>query len=223
MAQCRYCNRSGFFLSISNNFLCHSCEPIFHLEYSQCFRIIQDSERLVSDSKKLEVRLSRCDLIVEVASALIKFENRNIPTTDPPPSKLVEAYRARKDLLIVEGLKSEGKEVLQKFQVTSATRTKITLLSKFLLRVRSFKGKSNDSHLLDGLDLEINRLIHETQLNSYLDEAKKAEFKGQKKKALDQYYEALYFLRNDDIDDRLQIEHISQVEAKIAELGGNIQ
>ena len=64
-------------------------------------------------------------------------------------------------------------------------------------------------------------LNHQTQLNAYLDEAKKAEFKGQRKKALDRYYDALYFLKHDEIEDALQQEHLSAIEAKINELGGS--
>jgi len=60
--------------------------------------------------------------------------------------------------------------------------------------------------------------IHKTQLNEYIEEAKKAEFKDQKSKALDKYQEALYFLQNDEIDDSLQKENIDELKAKISEL-----
>lgn len=54
--------------------------------------------------------------------------------------------------------------------------------------------------------------------NACLEAARKAEFKGQKKKALDQCQDALYFLYNDEIDDSLQAEKIVEIEAKISEL-----
>ncbi len=71
---------------------------------------------------------------------------------------------------------------------------------------------------MDQLEARVRRFSHQTQLNAYLEAARKAEFKGQKKKALDQYLEALYFLRSDEIDDSLQAEKISELEAKISEL-----
>jgi len=52
-------------------------------------------------------------------------------------------------------------------------------------------------------------------LNKYLEEAGKAEFKGNLKKALDQYQEALYFLKNDDVDDILQSKEIASIESLV--------
>jgi hypothetical protein len=77
--------------------------------------------------------------------------------------------------------------------------------------------------MLDSLEQQIATEISKTQLNGYLEEAKKNEFKGQKKKALDKYYEALYLLKHDDVDDSLQQDNIQFLESKIKELGGLIQ
>lgn len=71
---------------------------------------------------------------------------------------------------------------------------------------------------LDEMEIKVRKFLHETQLNAFLEEARKAEFKGNKKKALDQYKEALYFLRNDEIDDSLQAGKIKEIEKKISEL-----
>lgn len=68
------------------------------------------------------------------------------------------------------------------------------------------------------MEIKVRKFLHETQLNAFLEEARKAEFKGNKKKALDQYKEALYFLRNDEIDDSLQAGKIKEIEKKISEL-----
>ncbi len=67
-------------------------------------------------------------------------------------------------------------------------------------------------------EAKLRKVIQEIQLSSYLNDAKKAEFKGDKKKALDKYYEALYFLQHDEIDDALQTNEIEDIEAKIKEL-----
>ena len=52
----------------------------------------------------------------------------------------------------------------------------------------------------------------------YLEAARKAEFKGNVKKAIDQYQEALFFIRNDDIDDTQQRFEINEIETKLTEL-----
>lgn len=48
MAQCKMCGRKGFFLSVSANGLCKSCEPIVVMDVQQRGRIINDCMKLVS-------------------------------------------------------------------------------------------------------------------------------------------------------------------------------
>lgn len=55
-----------------------------------------------------------------------------------------------------------------------------------------------------------------------LEKAEKAEFKGQNKKALDAYLEALFVLRKDKIPDTEQAHEVDMIEGKIANLGGDI-
>ena len=221
MAQCKYCGRSGWFLTITTNGLCNNCNPIVVMDVAQRVRIINNSVKLVEESKKLDIRLSRCDLIVEHASALMKYEQLGIPTVEPLPSASVQEYQLMHDQIIVDGLTSEFEGARSKAEVVPSVTTKVNLLSKALLKVREYKPKANNPSILDSLEQQISQLIRDTQLAGYLDAARKAEFKGQKKKALDQYYEALYFLKHDDIDDSLQQEHINLIESKIAELGGS--
>jgi hypothetical protein len=192
------------------------------MDVAQRARIMSDSIKLVKESKKLDTQLSRCDLIIEHASALVKYEQRGIPTFDPLPSTLVKECRTMHDQIIVAALATEFENVRSKVEIASSVNSKVTLLSKVLLKIREYKPKANNPTVLDSLEQQASQLIQEIQLAGYLDEAKKAEFKGQKKKALDQYYEALYFLKNDQIDDSLQQEHIRFIETKIAELGGKI-
>jgi len=179
--------------------------------------------RLIGESKKLDTQLSRCDLLLEHAEALMKYEEKGIPTIEPLPSALLREYRIKQDELILNGLECEVKDTLIKIGVTISPKTKINHLSKALLKIREYKPKANNSELLNDLEMKLVELIHQTQLNSYLEEAKKAEFKGQRKKALENYYEALYFLKHDEIDDALQSENISALEARIAELNKDIK
>lgn len=221
MAQCRWCGRSGFFLSLTPNNVCKSCDTIIVMEIDQRIRIINDSKRIIDESKKLDTQLSRCDLILANLRELIKYADRRIITIQPSPDESIYIWMENRDKIIFESIEHEVKDTLAKVKIASSVKTKINQLSKILLQIREYKNKSNNKNLLLSLEKEITDYIHKTQLNFYLDEAKKAEFKGQKKKALDQYYEALYFLMHDEIDDSLQAEIISTIEVKIKELEGN--
>jgi len=65
--------------------------------------------------------------------------------------------------------------------------------------------------------------ITKVKCEDALDKAKKYEFKGNNKKALDFYYESLYFLKTDNIDDEVQKEQINEIENKIKSLGGEVR
>ena len=78
---------------------------------------------------------------------------------------------------------------------------------------------SSDPTTGETIELELKSLIHKTKLDKFLEAAKKAEFKGNKKKAIDQYQEALYFIRNDDVPDDQQGQYIEKIESKLKELG----
>jgi hypothetical protein len=190
------------------------------MEVTSRVRVLTESEDLVEKGKTLDTRLSRCDVILEHAQALQQYEQRSIRTTNPPPSALVKKYQAKRDVIILEGLKEEARKTQEKVNVAASAKAKVSQLSKLLLTVREYKIKASAKDLIEELERQASEAISRIQLDGYLDEAHKAEFKGNKKKALDQYYEALYFLKHDDIDDSQQASHISEIESKIAELSG---
>jgi hypothetical protein len=63
------------------------------------------------------------------------------------------------------------------------------------------KKEIKDPTQLNNLENRIKAYTHKIQIKSFLDEADKAEFIGNMKKALDQYQEGLYFLKKDNIND----------------------
>jgi len=84
MAQCKMCGRKGFFLSVSKDGLCKSCESIVVMDIQQRGRIINDCIKLVNESKNMNTQLSRYDLLKEHVQALLEYEHKRIPTISPP-------------------------------------------------------------------------------------------------------------------------------------------
>lgn len=218
MAECKLCGKKGIFLSLSDNGLCKGCDPIVALEVTQKARIIQDCLRIIDESKKMETRLSRCDLLLDHAKQLLKYEIKEIDTFDPSPSELLNEYTPMRDQIVVEGVDNEINNHITKAEISSTIRTKITNAEKALLSIEQGKKLIKDLSKLKSLEIKVKSFIHSTKLQSFLDEAQKAEFKGQIKKAIDQYKEALYFLKSDEIDDDLQKIEISKISQKIDEL-----
>jgi len=218
MATCKYCGRSGFFLSVSKDGLCSQCTYIITPIVKNDLRIINESIELIKKSKNFNTRLSRCDLILEFAEKLLEYERKGIQVITPAPSEFISEYIDMRDKIILENLKLETEKSEAKFELASSPQAKINEINKILLKIQDYKKEIKDKTQINKVEKEINKFKHETQLNIYFEAAKKAEFKGQNKKALDQYQEALYFLKNDEIDDQFQKDNINKIEKKIKDL-----
>lgn len=218
MATCKICNRNGLFLSVNKYNLCTTCNAGMTNEAQSRLRVINDSIKLIDTGKTLETRLSRCDLVIEQAQALIKYEIIGIPLIKPLPSEIAKFYSENKIKLIKDGLLEESRAALEKSKLATTMNSKISALSKVVLKIVDYKkGFPNDKDL-EHLEHGLRKAIQEIQLNAFIEDAKKAEFKGDKKKALNKYYEALYFLQHDDIDDALQSDSINTIQTKLREL-----
>ena len=223
MARCKFCGRSGIFLSVNQYGLCNNCATSISYEINSTLRVIQESIELVKTSKNLETRLSRADVVMKLASEIVdKFESKGITVMDPPAKDLLRRYKEGRDDIIIDSLEEEYKKASTKSAVGTTAKTKTNPLSKVLIKVQDYKSQLVKKESLDELEQKINKDIHAIQLHFLLDDAKKAEFKGNKKKALDKYLEALYFVKTDKIEDIKQQDVILNVENKIKEMGGTI-
>ena len=224
MAKCKRCGKGGgLFTRINQYGLCNNCAAVVSIEVNSKLRVIQDSINLVKESKNLDTRLSRADLVIQLASEIVdSFESKGITVMEPSATDLLRRYKDGRDEIIKESLEQEYKKASAKSEVSTTAKTKINPLSKVLLKIQEYKSQLTKRESLDELEQKVNIDIHAIQLHFFLDDAKKAEFKGNIKKALDKYLEALYFIKTDKIDDIKQQDTILNIENKIKELGGDI-
>lgn len=224
MATCGRCARSGFFLGVDKDGLCGTCAQWLDLEARNVGRILRESVEIINSSKNLETRLSRCDTILSLRGSIRELEvrGRRLIPEGNTLTQFLERVAAQKALLIASTLEKEADEVFAKVSALATVTSKVAALSKFAVRVESFATHPNAPGSLPATRSRIQDAILRIQLDAHLDAARKAEFKGQKKKALDRYYEALYLLRHDDADDALQADQIGPIEEKIRSLGGTL-
>lgn len=218
MGQCRYCDHKGIFVFTDSNGLCKKCRPVVTMDVQQRSRIIEDSMQLAREGKTFKTRLSCCELVLEHSKALENYESKGIPTINPPPSQIVREYSAYRDDLIIEEANKVAEKAIGKAEVATTHRGRESALASGLLKVREINCFLNDVSKGKGLESKLQELIHKAKLDGFLDAARKAEFKGQMKKAIDQYQEALYFILHDDIPDELQKGEIAEIDAKIKTL-----
>lgn len=216
MATCKWCGRSGFFLSVTPNGLCGNCNYSVTPDAKKRFQLIDNSIKVVMKSKNLDTKLSRLDFIIEEATYLLKYENKNIDMFSVNPSVIIKEAQKDKIEVITETLLDEYNKILSKIDVSTSFISKLNDLNKLHSKVQNYKSMPDLK--IDSLEKQIKNKKHEIQLDNFMELAKKAEFKNETKKAISQYQEALYFLKNDDIDDKFQKENIKKIEEKIKEL-----
>lgn len=68
----------------------------------------------------------------------------------------------------------------------------------------------------------LEHAVSVVQVGALMDEAQKAEFRGNSKKAIDRYQEALYTVLHDKTDDSEQRELIATITTRITALGGHV-
>jgi len=122
MAQCKWCDRKGFFLSTNEFGLCKSCALEVVVDVQNQSRIIGDCIKLVDQSKKFDTRLSRCELLIEKAEALLKYEQKGILTINPPPSNLLMEYKPKYDQIILDDVIEMSDKMFKKAEIATNAR-----------------------------------------------------------------------------------------------------
>jgi hypothetical protein len=220
MGQCKYCDKKGFFLSVDPNGLCANCAPSIINNIQRCVQIIQESVDLAKKGKTFKTRISRCDVAIEKSKSLLDYEASGIPTMTPLPSKHIKVMKKYRDEIVIEEANNLADKAISKFEVATSQRSRESSLSTGMLKVKEINANLSDQAKGEEIENKLKNMIHKVKLDGFLEAAKKAGFKGQNEKAIDQYLEALYFIKHDEIPDELQKEEIEKIKAKIQELSG---
>jgi hypothetical protein len=218
MSECKWCGRKGFFVGINEMGVCKNCAPGITMEAQSRLRVITESSKIVGTSKKYETINSRLDVVNSNAEELLKYEKVGIPITNPLPSILMQMVIDDKDECTIKEIESQIEKAVQKSKIATTPAGKIGPLTKCFTKISEYKNNFGHIEYFDKYENTMNTLIHKTQYTCIIDKADKYEFKEQDKKAIDQYLEALYFLKKDDIDDSYQKDEISRLEEKISSL-----
>ena len=198
------------------------CEPNWAMDVRQHGRIISGSVKLVNESSNLKTRLSRVDVATNSFRELLRYERRGIQTLETPPSEAIGKLASIKKNIIEEHLRNELVRARAKSETASTAASKLSPFAKVIYKIGEMYGELDDVSELERIEIEAREEMDRTRLQVQLSKAEKAEFKGQKKKALDAYLDALFVIRKDSIDDSRQQKEINAIEEKIRSLGGKI-
>jgi hypothetical protein len=178
--------------------------------------------KLINKSKKLDTRLSRIEVALRSCRHLLRYEERGIETIGTPPSEAIAELQEAKVKIIKETAEEDLEKARSKSENAATPASKVSPFAKVIERIGGLYQHLDDVSVLQPLEQEARAYMDKARLDNELEKAEKAEFKGQKKKALDAYLDALFLIRKDSIDDAKQQKEISQIELKIRELGGEV-
>jgi len=114
MAQCDYCGKKGFFLSVNEHGLCSKCNAFISVEVIQIGTVIQQSMDIIKKTKNYKTKITRIDTIIQRAESLLKYENLNIDTIKPAPSEIIQDYEIERENVIKAKFKEEVLKELTK-------------------------------------------------------------------------------------------------------------
>lgn len=112
---------------------------------------------------------------------------------------------------------------LEKAKLAKTKSSKINNANNAIVEAQAWLSKHpGDKDFMDRINLAQD-IVRKAEFEDVYEKAKKEEFKGNIKKAIGLYKEALYILKTDDLPDELQSNIISEVENKIAALEGELK
>lgn len=127
---------------------------------------------------------------------------------------------AYNELMTVQ-LEAELESLLTRADIAKTRASKISAANKGLLLIQSATESAETSYpesvLAEWRD-KFTAHIHQTELDTLLMKADKAEFKGEWKKAVSAYQDVLFFLKRDHIPDEEQADQMAEIQAKIEEM-----
>jgi hypothetical protein len=167
MAKCKWCDKSGLFLSLSKNGLCNTCEIIVVSEVVQAQQHINASTEVIQQSSNTDTIVSRFDFIVEKLIALQRFEKKGIPTLIPPPSKSLEIMTpSERDNHIVYGLEKDQEKLRHALRELKTIKGKNNAIIRFKVRCEDYKNKMLNPILLKEVEKITEHLLDEFKLET---------------------------------------------------------
>lgn len=165
-----------------------------------------------SSAKRLELYAE----LIDASEALQALELRGEATISPPPSQILPAFRREREELI----RNEIAEISRKAMAATEAATvekRVSIVQKAVQKAAEWEGLLPEGRIAQPVE-ELKARLHVARLESMVEEARRFEFKGEGKRALDLYQEALYLVLNDEIPDEQQQEEIAALDAKIRAL-----
>lgn len=220
MAKCKNCGRGGLFRSVDRNGLCRTCQPIVLPEIDHQSRTLATSHKAVTNARKADTALSRLAAAIASCDGLIPFADKGIPTTEMDPRELRKIYSDAARSIVEESVRAAFSSARRKAEDGTTDTTKLNGYSKAVADLSGLLDYGFEVAFLEAAVFELRKERDNLKFDLTAQKAAAAIAKGQQKKALDLYIDAMLALANDSTPDDEQEARYEHARAKIIELGG---
>lgn len=184
-------------------------------EFTRRAQIVEESRVIIDKSRNEKTKLSRIDVIIDNLE-----EMHRLKPEDTSVSEAIAGARDWKTALRLEALNSSTNKLLKKAETAKTASTQQKYIKEAMQLLDAAREEGLASGQVERALAKLNEAYHKASVDEHLEKAKRAEFKGQRKRARDHYLDALYNLAHDNIADSKQKEQIKWLRSKITELEG---
>jgi hypothetical protein len=163
--------------------------------------IIEESNEILMKTKNFKTKIGRIETIKSNVDILEnEYLSKGIVIKGIHTDQIMSELNDMFNLSVEEEALRQSQKHMDKARVVKTATAKINNANKSLLVLKDFKdeyGYENPEMIK-----EIGFFIFESQLNEYITKAEKEEFKGNHKKSLDAYLDALFFVENEKVSNQ---------------------
>lgn len=211
LALCKYCGNKGLFLKVSRDGLCKKCEPGVIFAVHRHVEIIKESDEIISKSNNFKTIMSRYDVIKDNILKLQEYETLGISVINQSTNELLKNNENDRWKAIEKEVDNLVTKHMDKATLAKTVSTKINNANKALLVIKEFDDKYG--YRSEEKASKILFFINDSQLNDYIEKGDKEQFKGNNKKAINYYMEALFFISRNEVSNSNDIK--KDIEGKM--------
>ena len=217
MRTCKWCGKSGWFLSLSKDGYCQSCEADVKSNIIHATQVLNECMRLMKRAKDLDLRLAKAKLAIEKLRELLPYYQKGLVQLKPSPQEWVTRIHSEERKMANQHVAALLSDAIKRAQQSSHANQRtgvFDIVEEHIQKYKEHLGKVNIARWLSKIESEKAYLVKD------LENASKK--KSEREVALDQYKETLAMMKAEFAGSREQVNEIRRIEKLITGLGGQL-
>ena len=217
MRTCKWCGKSGWFLTLSKDGYCQTCEADVKSAIIHATQVLNECLRLMKKAPDLDLRLSKAKLAIKKLRELLPYYQKGLVRLKPSPQEWVIRIHSEERKMANQHINSLLKDAVRLAQQSSDITQRTSVFNTVQNAIEKYSdqlGKANKLRWLSKIESETGYLLKDLE--------NAANKKSERDVALDQYMETLAMMRAEFTGDEHQAEEIKRIEKLITDLGGEL-